>query len=87
MMDGYGMPGGFGFGFGGGFMILWWVIIIVGIVGIVALVRWISNSAGSGKGGGGRSDSRTPVDMLKERYALGEIDEQEYQKIKRELTQ
>lgn len=82
MMNGYGMMGGFGFGFGGIFMILWWVIIIAGVV---ALVRWLGTS-GFGAGGHGGS-SRQPLDILKERYARGEINEQEFQKIKRDLTE
>jgi putative membrane protein len=79
MMDGYGMAGGFGFG--GIFMILWWVLIIVGIV---VLVKWmIRPSAGDVRSGG---DSRA-LDILKQRYARGEIDEQEFQKRKHDLTQ
>lgn len=77
---GYGMMGGFGFGWI--FMILWWVIIIAGVV---ALVRWLGTS-GSGAGGHGGA-SRQPLDILKERYARGEINEQEFQKIKRDLTE
>jgi putative membrane protein len=78
MMDGYGMGG---FGFGGIFMVLWWVLIIVGIV---ALVKWISTSSGaSGRSG---ADGKA-LDILKERYARGEIDEQEFHKRKRDLTQ
>lgn len=78
MMNGYGVMGGFG----GIFMILWWVIIIVGVV---ALVRWLGiSSIGTGGSSGGQ---RQPLDILKERYARGEIDEQEFQKIKRDLTQ
>ncbi len=84
MMDGYGMPFGFGFGMGGIFMILWWVIIIVGVV---ALLRWLAQGAGTHSTGHGSGSSRSPMDILKERYARGEIDEAEYQKIKRELTQ
>jgi len=77
---GYGMMGGFGFGWI--FMILWWVIIIAGVI---ALVRWLGTSgSGASSHGGG---SRQPLDILKERYARGEINEQEFQKIKRELTQ
>lgn len=79
MMDGYGMAGGFGFGWI--FMILWWVLIIVGIV---ALVKWmITSSGGDGRSGG---DSKA-LDILKQRYARGEIDEQEFQKRKRDLTE
>ena len=78
-MDGYGMPGGFEFG--GIFMILWWVLIIVGII---ALVRWLATS--SGRGGHDGGDSKA-LDILKQRYARGEIDEQEFQKRKRDLTE
>jgi putative membrane protein len=79
MMGGYGMTGGFGFG--GIFMILWWVLIIVGIV---VLVKWMATSSSAdGRSGG---DSKA-LDILKQRYARGEIDEQEFQKRKRDLTQ
>ncbi|HUW28632.1 MAG TPA: SHOCT domain-containing protein [Sulfuriferula sp.] len=81
MMGGYGMGGfGSGFGFGGIFMILWWVLIIVGII---ALVKWMVTSFGAGGRSG--SDSKA-LDILKERYARGEIDEQEFQQRKQELT-
>lgn len=77
MMGGYGMAGGLG----GIFMILWWVLIIVGIV---ALVKWMGTSSDSG----GRSGTgNRALDILKERYARGEIDEQEFQKRKHDLTQ
>lgn len=76
MMGGYGMGG---FGFGGIFMILWWILIIVGIV---ALAKWLLSSNACS-----RSSSGKALDILKERYARGEIDEQEYQKKKRDLSQ
>jgi putative membrane protein len=82
MMVGYGMDGfGGGFAFGWIFMILWWVLIIIGIV---ALVKWIAGSPSSGIHAGGSSKA---LEILKERYARGEIDEQEFQKKKRDLTQ
>lgn len=78
MMDGYGMGGGFGFG--GGFMILWWIVIIAVVF---MLVKWLVSSYGtSGKSG----RENTAMEILKERYARGEIDEQEFQKRKRELS-
>ena len=79
MMDGFGMTGGFGFGWI--FMILWWVFIIVGIA---ALVKWMLTSSGAVRRTG--SDSKA-LDILKERYARGEIDEQDFQKRKRDLAQ
>lgn len=78
MMDGYGM--GSGFGFGGGFMILWWIVIIVAVV---ALVKWLSTSGTAATG----IQKKTALEVLNERYARGEIDDEEYKRRKRELTQ
>lgn len=76
MMGGYGMPGGYGFG--GLFMIVWWVLIIIGIV---MLVKWLANSKGL-RGGNSKA-----LDTLNERYARGEIDEQDYKQRKSDLSQ
>ena len=77
MMTGYGMAGGFGWMF----MVLWWVLIVIGIV---ALVKWMGTSSDSR----GRSDGGSrALDILKERYARGEIDDQDFQKRKRDLMQ
>lgn len=79
MIGGYG--GNFGFGFGGAFMIVWWVLIIVGIV---MLVKWVGTSS---RTKGQSQSGSTALDILKERYARGEIDEQEFQKKLHDLTQ
>jgi len=71
MMFGYGMAGGFGWVV----MVLWWVVFIGGVV---ALVRWLASGGGSG---------RAALDILKERYARGEIDQEQFQRMKNDLMQ
>ncbi len=65
-------------GFGG----LWMLLMVVGIV---LLVVWAARGA-SGNGGGGASTSpKRALDILDERFARGEIDEEEYRKRRRLL--
>lgn len=58
------------------FMLLFWALIIVGIV---ALVRWAF-----GKGGGPAPGGRA-LEILKERYAKGELTREQYQAMRRDL--
>ncbi len=62
-------------GFGMLFMALFWVALIVGGV---LLVKWLM-----GQGGASREDSA--LDILKKRYARGEINKQEFEERKRDL--
>jgi putative membrane protein len=76
--DGYGW--GWGMGFGMISMVLFWVLVILGIV---ILVKWIA--AGSSSGSGAPRE-KTALDILKERYARGEIDREEFEQKKRDLA-
>lgn len=78
MMYGFnnGIEGEFGM-FGGIFMILWWVFIIAVIV---ALVKWIiyHNFTDS-------FQDKSALDILKKRYAQGEIDRKEFEEKRKDL--
>ena len=68
-----------GYGFFGGWMIIVWIVIIALIVwGIIALVR--HNSTGQVS-----SPGKSPLDIAKERYAKGEISQDEFERIKKDL--
>jgi putative membrane protein len=78
MMSGYG---GYGMGwFGGLFMIVVWGLAIVGIV---LLVRWLAVSSKKHEMGGGVADSS--LEILKKRYARGEINKEEFEEKKKDL--
>lgn len=64
-------------GFGGGFMWLFWILLIVIIVWAVKAVA----------GGGSTSPTHeeSPMEILKKRYARGEIDEEEFERRRKEL--
>lgn len=59
-------------------MLLFWVLVIAGLV---YAVRWL---AGQGRREGG-GPGKTPLDILKERYARGEITREEFERMKKDL--
>lgn len=79
-MMGWGGFGGYGMGILGGlFMLLFWGLIIVGLV---LVVRWLWDH--------GRSETpvgavEAPLDILKRRYARGEITKEEFDRMKQDL--
>lgn len=64
--------------FGGLMMILFWAGVIVLVI---LLVRFLAD----GHRGGSTRDETTALDILKKRYARGEIDKQEFEERKRDL--
>jgi len=78
-MMGPGMMGGFGFGwFMPVLMILFWGLVIWGVV---ALVRGLSGPKHYDS-----SEADSALEILKRRYARGEVNKKEYEEKKRELT-
>lgn len=78
MMDGMGFGWGSGFGFF--FMLLFWALLIVGII---AVVKWLAGSSA----GVGTPPPKSARQILDERYARGEIEREEYEQKKRDLEQ
>ncbi|GMQ88691.1 MAG: hypothetical protein BMS9Abin09_0123 [Gammaproteobacteria bacterium] len=66
--------------FGGVFMWIFWILLIIVIIAIV--------KAATGRGSSpGRPADESPMEILRKRYARGEIDEQEFERRRRELEQ
>ncbi len=79
------MPGGmFGGPWAGGgfgiFMLVFWVLIIAGIV---LVVKWLFEQGRSG--GASASSGESALDILKKRYARGEIGKEEFDARKKDL--
>ena len=73
------MSDGSGMWFGGGFMWIFWILLIVVIV-------WVIKAAtDSGTGNNNSHSEESPLEILKKRYARGEIDEAEYERRRKEL--
>ncbi|HEY5629581.1 MAG TPA: SHOCT domain-containing protein [Candidatus Limnocylindrales bacterium] len=91
-----GFDGGFGIA-----AIVWLVVMVafwaLVIVGLVYLVRWLiradrNSRLPGGSGGLAGPDGPTgipssePLEILRQRYARGEIDEEEYERRRKTLT-
>ena len=78
------MMGDLGMGwFGIIFMIIFWGLIIVGLV---SLVKWLIKTTGS-RDSSLVSINSKPMDILKERYARGEIAHDEFESMKKDILQ
>ena len=83
--DMMGWGGGWGWSlFGVIHMLLWWFLIILGIV---VLAKWLFGGAGSSGSSSlrGSTEDRA-LSILRERYARGEIDKAEFEARKRDLA-
>ena len=66
-----------GMGLGGAFMWLFWIFLVTVIVWAVKAVTGKSNSP--------PERQKPALDILKERYAKGEVDQQEFEQIRKDL--
>jgi len=70
--------GSYMWGMGWVWMALFWGLVILGIA---ALVRWLS-----GQGGGHVAPGKeSPIEILKRRYASGEITKEEFEEKRRDI--
>jgi putative membrane protein len=80
---------GNGFGMGGGWMWLFWPLLIIGVVLLVTLLVRALGGGASGAGSRQSSPSSTGPSraqhILEERYAAGELTTEEYQERLRTL--
>ena len=62
--------------FGGLWMVIFWG-------GLIALVVWVVNKLGRP---GSSETKHNPIDIAKERYTLGEISQEDFERIKKDLS-
>ena len=67
---------GWGMGFGWVFMVIFWILVILGIAYLIKSVAGRDKMAGK---------EETAFDILKKRYAKGEITKEEFDRIKDDL--
>jgi len=82
MMHGFGFNFGNSMFLGGGiFMFIFWILIIVLIVSI------LKDSFIGGSRNSRQNKNETPVEILKIRYAKGEITKEQYQDMKEKIRE
>jgi putative membrane protein len=71
------MDYGWGMGFGWVFMIAFWALVILGVIYLIKLFA-----------GGSKSSkiNESALDILKQRYAKGEISKEEFETMKKEIV-
>ncbi|MCG2737083.1 MAG: SHOCT domain-containing protein [Candidatus Methanoperedenaceae archaeon] len=75
-----GMMDGYGNGMGSGIMgILWLIFWILIIIGLVLLIKYLW------EGSGARMEQESALEILKKKYARGEINKEEFEEKKKDL--
>lgn len=74
------MGGGFGFGLGWIFTLVFWGLVIWALVVLVQKLSGQENGKGRHVG-----KEKSPMDILKERYAKGEVSKEDFDRMKSDL--
>ena len=76
------MMHGFGFGIGGLLlMVLFWIVLIAGAVWLIKMIfSGTSNRPGEDSG-----KNENAIDILNKRYARGELEREDYERMKADL--
>ena len=77
MMGGMGAMGGWGMGW---LMIVFWGLVLFGLI---LMIHWLLTAIRNEKSGPADADAQ---EILKRRYARGEIDRDQYDQMRKELT-
>jgi putative membrane protein len=76
----FGMMDGYGYGMmSGGMWILWLIFWILILVGLALLIKYLWEGAGV------RAGHESALEVLKKRYARGEISKEEFEEKKKDL--
>lgn len=65
---------GWGMGFGLIFMVVFWILVILGLIAIVKYIK------------GKEHEPESALEILKKRYAKGEISKEEFEEKKKDIT-
>ena len=75
----FGMMDGYGYGMGGGMWILGLIFWILVIAGLILLIKYLWEGAGA------KRVEESALEVLKKRYARGEISKEEFEDKKKDL--
>ena len=81
----WGLDGGMGILWLGGVLVvvLFWALVIAALV---LAVRWLLRADQRGRQEPPAPHSEDPLEILRRRYAAGEIDDEEYERRRKKLT-
>jgi uncharacterized membrane protein len=88
----YGRHGSGGFGaFPGAMMggfwpfLIWRIVMWIVVLGVIGVVVWLIVRTQKQRGGTAGMQEESPLDIIKRRYARGEITREEFENLKRDL--